>query len=257
MANISLKLTILDVADDPFSSATSYRVLRKDGRVVYISIDDGVYDNDDYYFTSRLPSLLPHFPPGDWNRGHITRTQKRPEPHFVWTNWARLSDITSTWHQRFVDFHELNIGEKLMPNVTEGFHPDLGEVIAKYARFEWEIPPYQAETEVYHWLSGHNIGPQFLGHLTEGGRVIGLLLQKFDGHSARSQDLARCEDAVRKLHSLDIVHGDLNRYNLLVGRDWVVLIDFETSFKSRDKAKKTKELQGLREEFLVHQQEAG
>ncbi|KAL8799108.1 MAG: hypothetical protein Q9182_006142 [Xanthomendoza sp. 2 TL-2023] len=257
MANKSLGLTVLDVADDPYSSATSYRVLCKDGRVVYISIDDGLYENDDYSFTPKLLSLLPHFPPGEWNRGRITRTQERPNPHFIGTTCAKLSKITSTWHQRFVEFHELNIGEKLMPNVAEAFHLDLGEVIAKYARFEWEIPPYQTETEVYHWLNYHNIGPQFLGHLTEGGRVIGFLLQKIDGHYAQIQDLARCEDAVRKLHSLDILHGDLNRYNFLIGKDRVVLIDFETSFKSRDKASKTEELQGLSENFLDDRQEAG
>ena len=243
-------LSVLDVADDLDSPATHYRLSVNGDRIVYISIDDGVYDEDDYRFSPLLLHLLPPLPAGDWNKGNVTKTEERPQPHFAWSKFAHLPGINSIWHPRSVEFHQLNVGEKLMPNVVEASHPELGDIIAKYARFEWEITSYQSETEVYCWLNGHDIGAPFLGHLTEGGRVIGFLLQKLDGQHAGSQDLARCQDAVRKLHSLDILHGDLNRHNFIVSEGQVVLIDFETSFKSHDQGKKAEELRGLRKELL-------
>ncbi|KAL8755234.1 MAG: hypothetical protein Q9199_003795 [Rusavskia elegans] len=249
---LAAELCVLDVADDPDTPATHYRLSKNSDRIVYVSIDAGVYDEDDYCVPSVLLDLLPPFPPGDWNKGHITRTEERPEAHFAWTRLADLPAITPTWHPRHVEFNQLVICSKVMRNVAEASHPELGEVVAKYARFEWEIASYQSETEVYHWLDGHNVGPDFLGHLTEGGRVIGLLLQKLNGRHAYFQDLARCEDVVRKLHSLDILHGDLNRHNFLVNEEQVVLIDFETSVRSQDVDEKTEELRGLKKELLDH-----
>ena len=241
---------VLDIADDPDTPATHYRLSEDSGRIVYVSIDAGVYDEDDDYFPPMLMDLLPPLPPGDWTKGHITKTEERPQPHFAWTRQVDLPRITSIWHPRHVEFNELSIGGRLMPNVAEAFHPEFGELVAKYARFEWEISCYQAETDVYSWLEGQNIGPNFLSHLTEGGRVIGFLLQKLNGHHAGIQDLPRCEDMVRKLHSLDILHGDLNRHNFLVDEEQVRLIDFETSVRGQDEDKKAEELRGLRKELL-------
>jgi hypothetical protein len=48
-------------------------------------------------------------------------------------------------------------------------------IIAKFARFHWEIEYYVAETHVYSWIDGCNIGPEFLGYLTEDGQVIGFV----------------------------------------------------------------------------------
>ncbi len=52
-------------------------------------------------------------------------------------------------------------------------------VIVKFARFPWEIDCYDQGTQAYSWVEGHDIGPAFLGHVTEGERVIGFLLQKW------------------------------------------------------------------------------
>lgn len=59
---------------------------------------------------------------------------------------------------------------------------------------------------------------------------MGFLLQKVDAESACVDDLANCEALVCRLHCLGLIHGDVNRYNLLV--DWVSgsgirLVDFE------------------------------
>lgn len=250
MVNNSDDLEILHIGDDPNSSATEYRLLQGSCRTVYVSIDAGVYDQDVYSFPPALLSKLPPFPPAKWNKGHITKTKENPEPHWLWVKFVELPKIGSTWHDKYIGYNSLGFGESLMPNVTEAWHPELGNVIAKFARFEWEIANYEAETRAYRWIDGHNIGPGFLAHLTEEGRVIGFLLEKVEGRHAGIEELARCEEVVRRLHSLGIVHGDLNRYNFLVNEDRVTLIDFETSKECQVEEVQAQEIERLREKLV-------
>jgi tRNA A-37 threonylcarbamoyl transferase component Bud32 len=42
-------------------------------------------------------------------------------------------------------------------------------------------------------------------------------------------DLRTCEDTVEQLHGAGVVHGDLNKYNIIVTGDVAKLIDFEVS----------------------------
>jgi aminoglycoside phosphotransferase (APT) family kinase protein len=74
------------------------------------------------------------------------------------------------------------------------------------------------------------ISPAFFGHLTEDGGVMGMLIEKLEGRMARIEDISACEAIVRWLHTLGIVHGDLNRHNFVVDEQSGVvgLIDFET-----------------------------
>ncbi|KAL8704110.1 MAG: hypothetical protein Q9201_002724 [Fulgogasparrea decipioides] len=243
-------LAILNIGDDPKDPSTSYRVSKDDGRIVYISIDADVFDEDVYCFPPALIDQLPAFPAGDWNKGYISKTKERPEPHFAWTRCATLPRVTSTWHKTYVEYKSLELGERLRPNVYEALHPELGEVVAKYAAFEWEIGYCQAETEAYAWIEGHGIGLKFLGHLTEEGRVIGFVMQKLQGRHACIGDLASCTEVVQRLHSLGMLHGDLNRHNFLVTEGRTALIDFESCTKSQDQAKRASELQGLERELL-------
>ena len=49
--------------------------------------------------------------------------------------------------------------------------------------------------------------PEFLGHLTENGRIIGFLLEKVDGEAACIDDLTKCESLVRRMHGLRFIHA--------------------------------------------------
>ncbi|KAK3683744.1 hypothetical protein B0T22DRAFT_443753 [Podospora appendiculata] len=108
-------------------------------------------------------------------------------------------------------------------------------MVAKIARFEWEVPRIVSETRAYKLLDGSGVAPRFLGHIHEHGRVIGFLLEKVeDVRRAGPGDLLRCQDALRVFHRLTgVAHGDMNRHNFLVasdnGEDRVWLIDFERS----------------------------
>jgi RIO-like serine/threonine protein kinase len=68
-----------------------------------------------------------------------------------------------------------------------------------------------------------------LAHLTENGRVIGMLLEKVDGDFASMDNITGCEAALRDLHRMGMVHGDVNRYNFIVDpvTSHIRMVDFE------------------------------
>ncbi|KAH7386262.1 hypothetical protein BKA64DRAFT_680501 [Cadophora sp. MPI-SDFR-AT-0126] len=86
-------------------------------------------------------------------------------------------------------------------------------IVAKFARFDWDIGYYIAETQVYSWIDGHDIGPEFLGYLAEDGRVIGFPLEYIEGNHATISDLPACKNIFRELHGLNILRKDLNKHN--------------------------------------------
>lgn len=123
-------------------------------------------------------------------------------------------------------------------------------MIAKIARFEWEVPRIEQETRAYQLLEGSGLAPRFLGHVHEDGRVMGFLLEKLEGRPASLQDLSVCEAALGKLHGLGLLHGDVNRYNFLVTEDGVKLIDFERVQENASPESMSKELGSLHAELV-------
>ena len=106
---------------------------------------------------------------------------------------------------------------------------------AKFAIFSWEIQYIEAGKRAYHWIEGSNVGPHFLGHITEGERTVGFLLEEVSGaHHAAPADLALCQEAVARLYGLGIRHGDLNRHNILLSAGPAILIDFDGASYCKD-----------------------
>jgi tRNA A-37 threonylcarbamoyl transferase component Bud32 len=98
------------------------------------------------------------------------------------------------------------------------------------AAFEFGIPRTERETAVYEAIDRRGVGPAFLGHILEGGRVLGFLVELVQGRRAGPEDLQECCGVVQRRHAQDIVHGDLNRHNFTVVSDGTVtLIDFEVA----------------------------
>lgn len=127
-------------------------------------------------------------------------------------------------------------------------------VVAKFARFEWEIPQLEAETEANGWIQDHKgIAPEFLGHLTEDGRVIGFLMARVssDWRHATPDDLALCSDVLGKLHKLGIKHGDTNKHNFFIhrneeGQEVATLIGFDMATRNATEEERAAEMEGLR-----------
>lgn len=141
-----------------------------------------------------------------------------------------LPAIQTTWHPKRIDVLSLKQTKRYRSNVHEVLFEGY-PAIAKIACFDWEIPRIENETLAYSIINQHQhqhpdskpsttIAPDFLDHLTEGenGRVIGFLLEKVDGEFASTDDLPECEEALRRLHGMGLIHGDVNLYNFIVDR---------------------------------------
>jgi hypothetical protein len=92
-------LKILHLSVDDTGLESYYRVLVDGKYFKYISIDSGVYDVEDLTFPQALLSKLPSLPSGEWNLGHIAKSEDNISPHFAWTIQRTFSSIQHTWHQ--------------------------------------------------------------------------------------------------------------------------------------------------------------
>lgn len=144
--------------------------------------------------------------------GQVSRDPETGDAYFSAVSKTRLQGITKTWHPTQIDHLELRQERKLCSNVY-GFtcHGFNSTVIARFARFEWEVTQLEAEKTAYEWIEDQKIGPYFLAHLTEEGRVIGFLMARIaDCRHATPDDLPLCHSVLSRLHDLGIKHGDIN-----------------------------------------------
>ncbi|KAF8529940.1 alpha-galactosidase A [Gautieria morchelliformis] len=216
---------VLAMDVDPSNTTESeYRILLGD-RVKYFIVDPGTYDDDVLSFPPDFLDQLPELPPGDWTQARVFR-QSGDRDASILVLFTTLAGIRESWHPNLIDVLSVPL-------------------IAKIARFEFEIPSVQNETVAYKAIDGHGIGPAFLGHLTEHGRIMGFLIEKIEGRRASIVDLEACQKVVRRLHSLNIVHGDLNRHNFIVSSAGVTLIDFEGATLNGCKEAMEKEIREL------------
>lgn len=217
---------------------SEYRVALH-GQVKYILMKPGIYDVDTLSFPPALFDALPQLPDGDW----LTAVVSRNDFGDVSFELLRtpLRGVQCIWHSELIDVLALTPEERLDPRVQLVRYGSV-QAVAKIARFEFEIPQMEVETTVYRTLEGSGIAPKFLGHLVENGRIMGLLIDYVQGRNGFIHDLEACQEVVARLHSLGIVHGDLNRYNFIVSPLGVKLIDFENSSLRGD-------VQAMAEEF--------
>ncbi|RJE23054.1 hypothetical protein PHISCL_04619 [Aspergillus sclerotialis] len=182
-----------------------------------------------------------------WNDALVAKTEVNGQPYFAHAISTTFPGVKNTWHKISVDYMDLVVGEKLRTGIYEVKCPLFNEVIvAKFARFEWEIPYLESETTAYQWIDGHGIGPQFLGHLMEEGRVIGFLMERIkNARHAGPQDLEHCRQSLSRLHRLGAHHGDTNRFNFLICDSRAILIDFDLARKCDDQGALSEELEKL------------
>lgn len=266
MANYG-RIRLLNVEVDR-EDVSDYRMLVDGKSFKYITIDPGVYNPNEMTFDQVIIPQLPLMPEGDWNQGHITKHPVNGKPYFSQHTRVIFPTICSIWHPRQIDWLELEQAQWLRSNVyTANFKKSIGEtsmadeIVIKFARFPWELQYYEGETRIYERIDGQAIGPQFLGHLTEEGRVIGLVIEYIkDARHAGPDDVEACKSVLRKLHQLGLLHGDVNRHNFLVreadGRKTATIIDFESASDCTDDAAFEEEIDRLRE-MLHSTDEAG
>ncbi|KAF4948388.1 hypothetical protein FGADI_9700 [Fusarium gaditjirri] len=244
-------LQLLQASIDP-DNESDFRILVDKKFVKYLTIDAGLFELPEMAFGPTLFSLLPRFPTEEWNKGRISRDPLKGTAYFSSISRVQLPGILNVWHITHVDHLDLQMERKLRSNVFEAACSRFSSpVVVKFARFPWEVPQLEAETTAYQWIEGQRIGPNFLGHLTEEGRVIGIVMDRIEGcRHATSNDLALCHQALSKLHHLGIKHGDVNKHNLLIHAGRATLIDFENASRTTSSKELEAEICSLQEQLL-------
>ncbi|KJZ76158.1 hypothetical protein HIM_04614 [Hirsutella minnesotensis 3608] len=239
--------------DDDDDYESDYR-LRIGDQVKYLVISPGTFDRDTLsYPLESLPQLPWH---EEWTVAYISRDEANGELKTSVVN-KTLAAVKNDWHHARVNCLELEKTKQLTAMALEAVLPpslsatlqSSATVIAKIARFDWEIPRIEQETRAYQLLKNSELAPRFLAHVHENGRVMGFLLEKIEGRSASVQDLEVCKAAVEKLHKRGLIHGDVNRYNFLVTESGVKLLDFECLREEADPTSMEKELESLQAEL--------
>lgn len=210
-------------------------------------------------FGPSLAAILPDFPTSDWNDGLVDKHPATGEPYFARAVRTSFPGVKNTWHSVFVDYMDLEEKEKLRGGVYEVKCAQFKEnIVAKFARFHWEIGYMEGETCAYQLIEGSGIGPRFLGHLTEDGRVIGFLIERIaNARHAGPGELEICRRTLGRLHALGLKHGDVNRFNFLVRDEEAILIDFDTTRKCDDSDLLAEELQALEEALATKSARGG
>jgi predicted Ser/Thr protein kinase len=235
-ANVRLLACLVDEDD---TDDSDYRFLFDRQHVKYVTTAPGTFRGAEDYRTFEpilLGKLLPHFPIGDWNKGHVAKDPKTGEVTFVKTETVYLAGVENLWHPVKLNELDFTRRDRVRQRVHISTHPELNDgepVLIKLAVWPWEITSIEVETTAYQWINDSGIGPKFFGHLTEGkdGRVVGFVVEWVQGaRAAGSGDIKSCKKALGRLHELGIKFGDINKHNFLVrdGHD-VVLVDFETA----------------------------
>jgi len=80
-------------------------------------------------------------------------------------------------------------------------------------------------------MYGFTFAPKFLGYVYEEIKswVIGFLMEALNGRHPDMKDLEICKDAMLQLHAVGVVHGDLNKYNIVIEGKKAKFIDFEVA----------------------------
>ena len=251
MGDAVYNIKMLQCSVDPLDGESEFRILVNDKFVKYLTIDGGLYDADDMCFEPSFISIIPPLPPGDWNTGRISRNVADGQPHFSEVTKVQLPGVSHLWHPLQIDHLELCLGEQLKSNVYEATTPHFDlPIVVKFAYLPFEIPYLNSETSAYKWIQNHQVGPQFLAHLTEEGRVIGFVLERIiNFRHAGPDDLALCQQALSKLHQLNIKHGDINKHNFLIHDDRATLIDFDHASQCDDAKVLEDEFRGIEKEL--------
>lgn len=232
-----------------------FRILANQS-VKYITVKAGALDAESLDdMPLDFQNILPPLPYSEntWKSVCITRSPSSGQLE-VKLSSDNLPGVETNWHSRMINFLDIERTNYLTLLAQEcKWKTDSGSerMVAKMARFHWEVQYMEAETRMYQVLEGRGIALKFLVHIHEEGRVIGFLLEKIpDGRNAEPADLEICQEALRRSHELGYVHGDCNKYNFIIRPDGeVVLIDFDKAKACTDLAVMEAEIASLKEQL--------
>jgi hypothetical protein len=105
--------------------------------------------------------------------------------------------------------------------------------ILKICPFAFQIKSMEKEIRAYHMLAAKrcNLIPRITSYVFERSQdqVIGFTCTKFQGRFAELVDYTKCKRSLTELHSCGVVHGDINKYNIIITSDGPRFFDLEES----------------------------
>ncbi|KAK2731601.1 hypothetical protein FQN57_003276 [Myotisia sp. PD_48] len=248
-----IPISQIQVLSQEIDDEHGYYRIRAGNRVHFVKIDVNAYDEETMRVPYYLIRKLPNFPDSDWIKMRITRSVNGSLSSSI--SFEPLPGIWAVWHPRQIDILSLKRTVYYGPSISEVMFEGRPAVL-KIARWEWEIPHRHTETAVYRDLTQRQdkndpVIPEFLGHVTENGRVMGILLEKIEGDFAYLKDLEACTRVLSKIHAMGVIHGDPNRYNFIINRSTasIRMIDFEHSWNFTE-ADSREELESLPKELV-------
>ncbi|KAG4258104.1 hypothetical protein FPRO03_03059 [Fusarium proliferatum] len=160
--------------------------LRTGRGVRYLRIPIGTFDDDTMCRPYLLITRLPELPDSPWTVMTISQDENGSLTSVI--SMDPLPEIRTEWHEQHVDVLTLKSTRRFRSGVHEARYIDV-PTTAKIACFEWEMRRIEREIWAYSLLEDHYnqhpnklpIVPKFLAHLTENGRIMGLLLEKVKG----------------------------------------------------------------------------
>lgn len=186
--------------------------------------------------SEQAPFDPPQLPLCHWNEAYMHLDSRTWTLNF--TNTARTSQLETMnhWPPREIDYLEfVNVETLQQGRMQVVTHPDFdASILIKIASSSSEIPSLEREIAVHRLLRGSGVVPQFLGLVTEGGRVIGFITEYIrEVPSIRGRSMQSCLVALHSLHQRGIAHGDAHDGNCLIRQDGsAALIDFELSVET-------------------------
>ncbi|KAI8948660.1 hypothetical protein F4801DRAFT_581180 [Xylaria longipes] len=216
------------------SKPTRCLFLADDGSLKWVAVNSGVFPGW-WSFKNTSHLVFPPFPTGSWNVGQIRRLENG-KVTFTKTLEIPFEGIENAWHPTKIDFTELELVSQFKDGtggrLFHAKHPRFNEksIFLKVAPWacNWSRRAMENETKVYQLVEGLGIAPEFLGHVTYRGAIIGFILEWLEGAKTtkKKDKIARIE-AVKKLHALGITHGSAHHKNFLKRGEDVLIIDFE------------------------------
>lgn len=233
-----------------------YRI-RRYARIVYVSVRyTNLIPEADRTDSSRILAILRTVPgwQGQWTTLIVTNSNGLStefdafEPHHL----VPTSLVPSFPRYNFLDFTVVDrMSDRVSMVSTDRLRGK--NCIRKIARFNHELAAIQKEIKAYHILDGFPLIPTFMGYVYEEtrDRVVGFLIEALEGRHPSAKDYEICQSGMFELHKRGVVHGDLNKYNILIDEGKAQFVDFEVaSFRLTD-GKKYKDLKREEAERLA------
>ncbi|KAI0538443.1 hypothetical protein GGR58DRAFT_501107 [Xylaria digitata] len=226
------------------SRPTRCLFLADDGSLKWVAVNAGVFPGW-WYLKNTSHLVFPPFPTGSWNVGQIHRAENG-KVCFKEIAEIPLEGIENAWHPTKIDFTEFElIGTSTDGRLWHAKHPRFnGRSV--FVKIDWagtfSKQVTENETRAYQRIDGRGIAPEFLGHVTYHGAIIGFILEWLEGaRTTGKRDESDRIDAVKRLHALGITHGSAHHLNFLKRGKDMLMIDFEESRfddQATDKRKK-------------------